>query len=865
MFINTKPQPKQETRMITNHPKPKTRYTTLLHEQFHCVQMETYHPDGDRCYMTTYGSDEKTMLDDVSREDLVHHALRQPHSFIFVRSDGVRLIRAFDEHLELIDDIEQFLDLLGISLHLDTDRSQRTDVGKFYSKAMNKVSRCFTDEWNTAQIKAWQNILDTSIGAGANKEMVEVSTHGHLLPQFDIPLEKLIDSVSKGDNNVQKIGKYLGRLLRPFRYFTTTIPRVKTVDMEIDAYIDGFTGLVDHHWLLQSTGLALEPGDRVEWTQLNERGLLKGHGLIADLESDGKDIVLFGNQYKTQITGRGITWSGFEHLKGSNHVYLDIQTMVNMFDTFKDAVPSWAEHTIGMAFQDAVAGRAPQHMEDLDGAFREHHHPWAIRRMANHQLEVSLPVLMRRVWKYWASHLVKYDVLRVQIPGAIRRYVTPDLHDMVKPGHIIIDKGSFMINRDDARNWLHVLHGGSDHDDSFVLIPIRHLGRDRVLLYRNPNQFGEWSVLDIQSSDHTFTAVNMLPLPRSQRANWPSDQTTQEIMSTINAFWEHLADSNVAVEKCLLRRLPKRIRDDISVIDGELTGLVTRINTVFEEANRDFQAFIEDFPIAAEFKTTKNCLYPIARDINKVYGATMARIMATEELDDDHELRHREQIDRLHAKIRGILACYTNSEQMMITECLMFIRYTERPGKMTGDFLLTQANDGVLGIPSSPTGANRGTVDILIDYLVDRGYGVALEQHVDPLVHSAINTLFGLADKVVQTVQTSNNAVSRIKYSPGNFPLECRGRAVRIYGVWRQLAETLDLDPRHLNEGETEQLIEMAHEFISALESIRVCKGHVYDGERRLGTLAERTRMPDGNYKILATSDVGKSITLYLA
>jgi len=108
-------------------------------------------------------------------------------------------------------------------------------------------------------------------------------------------------------------------------------------------------------------------------------------------------------------------------------------------------------------------------------------------------------------------------VFRIPVPSAYRGYLRCDLrnHDnygnftsVVPAGSMHLDKyGNVWFNKNDAEEYLSIL-GGADQDDSVVIIPVED---NKAVIYRNPNQYGEYLIVNLLHDDEIIiNAANKL-------------------------------------------------------------------------------------------------------------------------------------------------------------------------------------------------------------------------------------------------------------------------------------------------------------------------------------------------------------------
>ncbi len=816
-------------------------YTTILHQLFPRVEIESFKVNGDKADHVIWGEQGGKTLD-IHPDLLMDHVLAQKHSFVFPKADQIRLIRVWGTDGLILSGFTKFLDAVGVQI--ESNSNHAPDTQNLYLQQLRASSASGGESWSRVLlIRIWKELRGISIGAGANKEIIEANTFGFLNPAFNIDLEALIDTASK---DITKAAKYLGRLLRPFRYYSMERPTMEVLPLEVDAFIDGWTASVDIVYCSQVLGVPnITVGDRLEITAISPQGLLKGHGMVGSHAHT--NVILYGEQYKSIVKSSGLSWFAIEPLHGSEEAFLDIQTLVNLSKHVfaEQKLQTWIYDTIITAVMKTRDTELPSILKDTSSIMKDpariNSDRWSLRRMAIHDLKALLPVMVRRTYAFHRSGIRRLNNLRIRIPGAIRRYITPDLAGIVDPGSIIIKGQSFFISKDDAR-WLHRLMGGSDSDDSFVLIPITE---NRVLLYRNPNQLGEWSVMNIQESDVEFKDINDIQLPLSQRYNVKSeDDTPDKIMETVASFWEYIVATDVEVDNVLLPRIPERHRDKVKGKIGWLSKLFTFADENLKLADDAIAQYAREMPIPEQLITApRSQFYEAALEIRRKYGHGLRKARhqneeliknaSCSEFDAEADLRVR--IDKVHGHIRGIINSWEADAQKLIVQDLMRICYLELPGNVTGDsgYELSQANDGVLGIPSSPSGRSRGTWDILIDLLVEQGYGRELILEDDDLRFQTYDT-------------------------PKTYGSE--GIAVRVIGGWQSVAEQDD-DLMKLED------ILIARAYRKAKHATKVeinAKAVIIDGSE-FGRIVSKSSVTDGLYHIVNAGRPGKSQVFHIA
>jgi len=806
--------------------KPQFRWAKLMHH-FDRVELVTFRSNGITCTRSIWGQEETEELSCQS-DELMLCALKEKHSFVYIKSGEIRLIKAWLKNGRFISNYPEFLKLVELSTGIGED----SESGNAYLSLFRR-NMIDNRQWNkTALIRAWKDLQGVGIGAGANKEMIEVSSHRGLLSQFDLNLEALIDANAKGTNNILKSGKYLGRILRPFRYCMFEKPHINQLDADPDAY-DGFS-LISREFAARC-GLHTKAGDRVEVTMLTDQGLIKGHGEIRNIKDDA---VVFGDQYKQEV--KGACFNGFEKLKKSIDVYLDIQTIINIPKLWEH-IPDWIDRMLVEVLKNIRDGKFPAFMsriDDLDlredGSLKRER--WVLKHLVQHQIPLVFPWIIRRIWNFYSEYLIRPAKLRVKIPGAIRVYLTPDViasEPTIKQGSCIIRGSNLYISRVD-KDWLCTLLGGADFDDSVVCIP---LPENRILIYRNPNQFGEWAVLKIEKSDHVFTEFHNISMPKCQRWNvWPEGQSMTEAKARIQDFWDYMKGRQV--EKCLQSRVPENIAESIEFIHGPLTMLFELAKAKIFEADEAIKLYCQQVEIPELFME-RSKLYPVARELRVEYGTAVSKsIKRTESISDlDEKTAYfKTQIDKINARVRGALTKYSEDEQKLIMKDLAHLCYITLPGSGSDLYKLTQANDGILGIPSSAGERNLGTAHIFIDLLLDLGIGVRIER--------------------------DENSRAIYKTSQSQQLPKIEGNIITLVGSWRRLVERDGCSSSGLTRSVVKEYCARAYNKVTEIKIITVTAGQVTHDNEVLGYVAKNSPLDDGIYSILNVVPAAKSILL---
>lgn len=313
--------------------------------------------------------------------------------------------------------------------------------------------------------------------------------------------------------NIFKCGKYLSRVFRPVKYGK----HYCNLDVYINSNPD-YAGKITDGLSLISINLAkslgwcsVKPNMSAQFTLLYNGGLVKGNCVVSDKISHDVVIYTEGNiKREISLTGEN-AFVSVEPLKLSEHLRMDIQSMLNLWQLFgADQYLEWAYSGIQKFKKDLLSGRLNHWLDnfeemDEEGILSEQ---WTLRKAIWHQVDYTrFPGLVRLAWTMFRNSLVKLatdknglPAFRIPVPNAYRGYFRVDLrnHDRdgnftptVEAGTVCLDKlGNLWIHPEDITEFLDV-KGGGDLDDNGAIIPVTE---DTAVIYRNPNQYGEYGL-----------------------------------------------------------------------------------------------------------------------------------------------------------------------------------------------------------------------------------------------------------------------------------------------------------------------------------------------------------------------------------
>lgn len=374
-----------------------------------------------------------------------------------------------------------------------------------------------------------------------------------------LSMEEFMDRIGLEINSSQtgeetysrfKTGKYIGRLMRPTK--ASYVMSADEADVHFndamaerypEAVNDGLSIISPH--MAQRLGVDSEIGSTGQLTIVGTFGLVKGHYVVREIDHDA---VVYGEQnIKSEVQlHSGEVFFAAEPIKGTKRgdgVLLDIQTAFNLMDVFgKKQLAAWAQKGIRKAVADIIEGRLSEVFSLKEGESfdpEQERGLWSVRAAVRRGVDYrEFKTLLTRAWRNYKQRLARYGstesgkaAFRIPLPGASRAYVRTCRRHMdgdgnfrpaVDEGEIFVGKdGSFFIHPADAVEF-HAVHGGSDEDDAFVFIP---LADGRTVAFRNPNQYGEVGVYDV---DFAFDVEREAELLKEPHRKDVSDELAEE-------------------------------------------------------------------------------------------------------------------------------------------------------------------------------------------------------------------------------------------------------------------------------------------------------------------------------------------------
>lgn len=318
------------------------------------------------------------------------------------------------------------------------------------------------------------------------------------------------------------MSKRLSRVMRPYFVWAFLDKIQINYDTSLDPKVYDGAGIVSRRFLIKmirhlppmkrSKRKAmvhhLRHSKRVEFTILTERGQDKGHAIV---DEDMVEDFRLPLDTKKEVTLHKGEFCGIMFPHAVDTMRIDVQSMINLYPFINECHYLQWLHDDGQRYLDSVVDGTAGEMlaksitpettvDDLSWALAEYHFSggqtmWfagTVKGVCNQHI-----IQLERTYK---------GKMRLPVPGG-RIYVMPDqvgidagmITDPVEYGFI---RGDFeqnvaWVNAQEWCDYLADVWGGADNDDALWWIPfINEHREDRVIVWRSPNQLGEYIVLN---------------------------------------------------------------------------------------------------------------------------------------------------------------------------------------------------------------------------------------------------------------------------------------------------------------------------------------------------------------------------------
>lgn len=345
------------------------------------------------------------------------------------------------------------------------------------------------------------------------------------------------------------LSKRLSRVMRPFRYWRFFDEAEVTIDYNelLDEKLWDGSGQVSRGFiqrLADSLGLddrhrrELLHTNRFEVTTLHAGGQDKGHVLVVDdLAVDFMFPAGSAKQELALVDGR--IFIGLHPIHSEDQMCLDIQSLINLHPFFQpEHLLAWAGMESALFLEGIGNGRLAgilnrlydaDSVSDLDSLSDWHVGEYVASGGSLMWFAGMVKAVARQHLKRLGSRASK---LRCPAPGG-RYYIFPAAvgNRQVSEGHIELDPtcATAWVNDQDWLTFIVDVLGGCDGDDAVWVMPFSDLsdaGRRKMLIWRSPNQLGEYVLLQPTDASHTIEwempGVRQLSYPKMQSRLLPN-------------------------------------------------------------------------------------------------------------------------------------------------------------------------------------------------------------------------------------------------------------------------------------------------------------------------------------------------------
>ena len=586
-----------------------------------------------------------------------------------------------------------------------------------------------------------------------DKQGIKIGSEEFLL-RFGIELES---------SNLFKSGKYLSRVFRPVRYggFYSEVDVFIQENKPIEL-TDGIS-LISLK-LAKSLGWdEAEHGASAQFTLYFNEGLVKGHCVVSSVIEH--DVVIYSKKnIKSEIkfNFNNLSYITVEHVKLSKSLRMDIQSMLNLWGLFgAEQYLIWASRGIIKYKSDLLTGKLNNWPGDETG--KEEDEKWVLKRAINNGIDYRhFPGLFRMAWTMFRNSIMRYaenkhrePIFRIPVPNGVRAYIRIDLtnhgkegdfHSELDENEIYIDKhGNAFFSEKGFEYKMKVL-GGADQDDSIAIIP---LANDQAVVYRNPNQFGEFLILNVKADEVVFDSkeqraklIGNIPIKEIT----PEEEMTEEIEydnPLINYFlretpWEEETLLEYSTLN-LLRSYTAVIKNTANIgyaANAEMILSAIRITDepLFNELRGKHSWNLEKIidGTVKEGSNLKDEILKIQRFFEEVSGAN---------IPIPKSLKHR-----IPEGIRNEIKYTTTHKLDLLLEAIKFI--------------IEQANIEILGKGTISKG-NR--IPGIIDRLEIPIEKIAFSDEGNPMYSTAIEMLYNYNSQIAQIIETTKEEEEEIR------------------------------------------------------------------------------------------------------
>lgn len=379
-----------------------------------------------------------------------------------------------------------------------------------------------------------------------------------------IPFTSLAEKfgISIKSSNLFKTGKYFSRVFRPVKYggFYKGLDVYVNREKHLTTKITDGISLVSLE-LAKSLGWKdVKENMSAQFTLFYNDGLVKGHCVVSNLINH--DIVIYGeDNIKEEISfTKGVEYVALEPVKKSDSLRMDIQSLLNLWKMFGPMqYLEWADKGIQQFKKDLFSGNLSAWLDNFEDIDVEDYsqEQWTLRKAIWHRVDYTkYPGLVRSAWTMFKTSLMNYACngsgepnFRIPVPGGKRGYLRVDLRDHDKNGcftsslkedEVEVDEfGNVWFSPDGLPDTLSIL-GGADLDDALNLMGIE---AGQAVIYRNPNQYGEYIIRKIKFLFDNQSETNKLVGEVPQKQITEDNSSPEKHNSTGNSLLDNFLAS----------------------------------------------------------------------------------------------------------------------------------------------------------------------------------------------------------------------------------------------------------------------------------------------------------------------------------
>ncbi|HID51540.1 MAG TPA: hypothetical protein EYP41_05830, partial [Anaerolineae bacterium] len=323
------------------------------------------------------------------------------------------------------------------------------------------------------------------------------------------------------------LSKRLSRVMRPYRYWGFFSDDEVTIDTNefLDGRLWDGSGQVSRSFIQRlADSLELDErhrrellrANRFEVTTLHAGGQDKGHVLVVD--DLAVDFMFPAGSVKQELSlQNGRIFIGLNPIHSEDKMCLDVQSLINLHPFFKpEHLLAWAGMESGLFLEGIRNGRLEsilnrlydaESVSDLDALADWHVGEYIASGGSLMWFAGMVKAVARQHLNRLGSRAGKF---RAPIPGG-RYYIFPAAvgNRDVPEGHIELDPdcATAWVNDNDWLIYIVDVLGGCDGDDALWVFPFADMDdgrKQKMLIWRSPNQLGEYVVLEPTANSHTI-------------------------------------------------------------------------------------------------------------------------------------------------------------------------------------------------------------------------------------------------------------------------------------------------------------------------------------------------------------------------